>query len=346
MNGYQRIRAMLNGEPIDRVPIAGWRHFPLREIDPRDFCTQTVNYTRNNGWDLCKIMYHAFYFMEDYGAVIRYTQDPNVWNGQIVKRAWDHPADMLSARVLDVKSGHLGNYLEATRRICDQLHGEVPVIATVFSPLTVVKDNFGFYYHEILEKLMEHNPRELTYALESITETEIEWVRALRNAGCDGVFFATQVATPLSCTLPHYIQYDKSYSAAVLDEAARLGMWFNVLHIHGNNDLYFKESLDLNAQAISWENLIGERRTTLEQARSMTDKILCCGIDRENDFRCKDNDRNQVYQTLQLRLTSALREAGGKDRLIFAPGCSIKVADPEYLSTLIREVVEEYFSGS
>ena len=32
MTGYERIKALLEGKPIDRSPIASWYHFPLTII--------------------------------------------------------------------------------------------------------------------------------------------------------------------------------------------------------------------------------------------------------------------------------------------------------------------------
>lgn len=358
MNSYERIRAMVDGKPVDKVGISGWLHMPLVETHPKDFAKETINFTRNNDWDFCKIMYQAFYFTEDYGCEVEYTQDPLVWNGYIKRKAWHHPDDMLKIKPLDVTKGFLGGYLEATKRICDGLKGEVPVIATVFSPLDVIKDNFGFWYPEIISTLIERNPKELKYALESITETEIRWVEELQKAGCDGIFYATQTARKECCSLEEYLEYGKKYSIPIL-EAANKDMWFNMMHIHGNNDIYFKENMDMNVQAFNWEDLLGERRTTLSEARSMTDKILCCGIELDKDFKCYDdesdrvvpssyspkrNDRDFVYRTLWNRLDAAVRDAGGKDKFIFAPGCALRLNDPRYRFTLVKEVVDDYFN--
>ena len=37
MTGTQRIKALLDGSPIDRTPIGGWYHMPLVDRNVTDF---------------------------------------------------------------------------------------------------------------------------------------------------------------------------------------------------------------------------------------------------------------------------------------------------------------------
>jgi uroporphyrinogen decarboxylase len=121
--------------------------------------------------------------------------------------------------------------------------------------------------------------------------------------------------------------------------------WFNMAHIHGKNNLNFVKYKGLPFQALNWENTpkdipISEVSTIISVREQFPDAVLVTGLDQHHDFISPLNKRNEVKKTLQARYQNAVKELGS-NRFIFAPGCSLPLTVPNYLFTLLKEIVEE-----
>ena len=81
MTGTQRIRALLEGGPIDRTPIGGWYHMPLVDRNVTDFTRELIASTDLNRWDFIKIMTNGHFYTEAYGGEIDFSRTYNRWNG-------------------------------------------------------------------------------------------------------------------------------------------------------------------------------------------------------------------------------------------------------------------------
>lgn len=87
MTGYERIKALLEGKPIDRSPIASWYHFPLVDHNITDFSRALICSTDFFGWDFIKIMTCGHFMTEAYGADITYSTNPQQWYGTVHRYA-------------------------------------------------------------------------------------------------------------------------------------------------------------------------------------------------------------------------------------------------------------------
>jgi uroporphyrinogen decarboxylase len=119
-------------------------------------------------------------------------------------------------------------------------------------------------------------------------------------------------------------------------------MWFNMLHIHGNERLMIDRFLDYPCQAFNWEDCIGgpDSGVTMSDVRKKSDKIFIGGIELWSDFDSKLNDREEVKAVMMQRGRDAI-DAAGFDKLIFAPGCATLQNVPPYRYTLIHEAAME-----
>src|SRR5918911_421428 len=125
---------------------------------------------------------------------------------------------------LDPTSGWLAEHVESTRRVREALGPDVPIIQTLFSPITIAHklslgDSFGRY-------VRQHRD-ELHAGLALIARSSIDFARATLEAGADGFFYATQEATLDELTEPEFAELGKRYDLAVLrsmDDRA----WFNL----------------------------------------------------------------------------------------------------------------------
>lgn len=335
MTPTQRMKAMVEGRPVDRPGVAAWKHIYLEDRHPVDFVKRTIELQEANDWDFIKVSYNGYLMPEAFGADIRWSPDSNTFPTMLKHNA-NHPADWTRLKPASVTSGPLKREIDATARMVEHFKGEVPVLPTVFSPLTAAQEmSCGWLNPWPLMSTIKHSPKELHQGLEVITETTLRFVEELCKVGVDGVFFATQLACYTRTTLDEYNEFGRRYDLAVLNPI-QSKTWFNMVHIHGIHELFFEELLDYPFQAYNWEDTISN--ISLEKARSLTDKVLVCGVEQDHDF--DEPDRDKLKEKLRARVKAAV-DAAGPERLVLAPGCVVPTNVPEYRLTVLKEVVEE-----
>src|SRR5436309_2765119 len=116
--------------------------------------------------DLVKIMSSGVYCVEDWGCKVAYQGSPNgakVCTQHAVKQT----ADWARLKPLDPGRGALGRELEALRLILSGRSDDVPVLHTVFAPLTIARKLAG----EQLDRDLRDHPHAVLGALDVITET-------------------------------------------------------------------------------------------------------------------------------------------------------------------------------
>ncbi|KRK88275.1 uroporphyrinogen decarboxylase family protein [Lentilactobacillus sunkii] len=324
MNHYERIRAALKSEPVDRVPVNLWAHLPEYDQNPKSLARKQVEFARKYDFDFIKLMPFGLYGVEDYGAEITY----------YAKR--DHPAVLSRPGIsnyqewthIDPLPGNYGTYgkqVELAKYVREFSGGEFPFIQTIFNPLTTALKLAG---NRLILDIKEH-PDEVKAALDALTQTTINFVKENINAGVDGFFYATQTATANLLTREEYEEFGKPYDLKVLD-AFKDKTWFNVAHIHGDNT-YFDIIADYPVQALNWHDR--SVSPSLAEARKITDKTLIGGL---HELPYITNGQitapsilvtgtvNQVEEHVQ----EAIDEVDGKG-LIIGPGCVASQEVPE-----------------
>lgn len=79
------------------------------------------------------------------------------------------------------------------RAICAARPDDAPILQTIFSPFSVARKLAG---PELIAETMARDPQRLHAALDVIATTVGRYARACLEAGADGLFFASQAATP------------------------------------------------------------------------------------------------------------------------------------------------------
>jgi len=54
MSKRERMKAALTGKPVDRPPVAFWRHWPIDDQDADALARATFDYQRKYDWDFMK----------------------------------------------------------------------------------------------------------------------------------------------------------------------------------------------------------------------------------------------------------------------------------------------------
>src|SRR5438309_12007516 len=135
MNSRDRIRAAIAGKPVDRVPVALWRHFPGDDQRAESLAAAHVTFQKKYQWDLLKVTPASGYYGDDWGLRAGYKanrEGVRTYTERPIKK----PTDWERLRRLDVSQGIYGREAQAIRLITKAVGTEVHVLETVFSPLT------------------------------------------------------------------------------------------------------------------------------------------------------------------------------------------------------------------
>lgn len=345
MTGTERIRALLSGDPIDRTPISGWYHMPLVDRDVDRFTAAIIESTNQNHWDFIKIMTNGHFYTEAFGGEIAFSTTYNKWGGTVLRYPIETADDARKLPVLELDNPVWKRELQILKNLKAHYGEALPILATVFSPITAVQDCIGAMNPVPLLQLMNQAPDALHCALEAVTRTNLNYLDGLFEAGADGIFLANQYASDNILTDAQYAEFCFPYENRVLDHC-KGHTWFNVAHVHGSSNLkmesYFSYE-DEVLQALNWENCPAnvppEKITTMADVHAKSKKTIVAGIDHANDFKVDNGNPGAVKQLLKERFKNAVAEIGS-NRFVFAPGCVLATGGSS-LNVLIWEVAEE-----
>lgn len=135
MEQRERVLAALNGQPVDRVPLALWRHHHYQSQTAEGLARATVAFYRQYRPDLLALTPSLFYMAEAWGAAVRsFSSDdlPPVLAGAYVGRATDWRA----LAELKLAGSSLQREIDAVRLVRAELGPDVPLIVPLYSPLT------------------------------------------------------------------------------------------------------------------------------------------------------------------------------------------------------------------
>ena len=323
MTKAERVAAALARRPVDRPPVGFWRHVPDVDHTARGLADAMLAFHRRWDLDLIKVMSSGVYCVEDWGCEVAYTGAANGAK-QCMRHAVQSRPDWERIKPLDVGAGALGRELEAVRLIVRGRADDAPVLHTLFSPLTIARKLAG---DRVLADLRE-TPEAVTPALDAITETVARYAEASLAAGADGLFFATQAATPESFSREEHDHFDLPRSRHILmsvEGRSRLTM----LHVHGDAP-YLDAFGALPIHAMNWHD-----RTTpisLAAAARRFSTALAGGLNQHQTLR------KETPAAIAAETRDAVTQTGGVG-LIVTPGCVLALDVPDASLTAVVETV-------
>jgi uroporphyrinogen decarboxylase len=313
MDHWQRIEAAAAEQPIDRLPISLWRHFPEDDLDPAKLAAHMVAWQREWDFDLVKFMPSGTYGVEDWGAVTEYQGAANGARA-VVKTGLARAADWARLARLDPRKGVLGQQVEALRLTARELGGSAPILQTVFSPLTTARKLAG----ERVFADMRREPEALEAGLRTITDVTIDFALASLEAGAHGFFLATQCASYRVATETEYLRFGKRYDLeffAALQGRTR----FDLLHVHGE-DVMFDLLADYPVSLVNWHDRLTAPR--LGEALARCPQLLVGGLEENRTLT------NGPSAAIGAEVRDAIAQTGGR-RLMIGPGCVLLVSTPD-----------------
>jgi len=320
----ERLEACLAGEKADRIPVALWRHFPVDDQTPEGLAAAAINFQHTFDFDLVKYTPASSFCLKDWGS-----QD--TWRGssegtrdytvQVVQR----PEDWGRLEVLDPEQGYLGAQLVSLRRLVRELGLEVPILQTVFNPLSQAKNLVG------TEGLIAHirqYPDAVRVGLKTIAETTRRFTAAAVKTGIAGVFFAVQHAQYGLLAESEYQLFGRTYDLDVLQPAQEC--WLNMLHLHGEN-VMFDQFVDYPVQVLNWHDR--ETSPSLKAAQQRYSGVLCGGL-RRLETMVLGTPEDVIAEA-----QDAMEQTGGI-RFILGTGCVTPITAPYGNIMAARKVVE------
>ncbi len=326
MNKQERLTRTIAGEPTDRIPAALWRHWPGDDQRAADLARSVIDYQKTYDWDFVKVTPASSFCVSDYG--VQDTWEGNVEGTRtITKRVIQRSLDWTELRPLDPTRGALGKQLECLRLIGEGLKDEdAPIIQTIFSPLSQAKYLGG---NELLIRHMRTNPDRLQTALNSLTESTLRFIEAIKRYPIVGIFYAMQHASYDVMSEEEYRQFGLPYDRKIL-EALPEKWWFNMLHLHGDAPM-FKLACQLPIQAINWHDQ--ETEPDLVQGKLLFGGAVSGGLSRwqHAHFGTPNSVREQAKE--------AIKATNGR-RFILSTGCVTMITTPLSNIRAVREVVD------
>jgi len=232
MNKRDRLEATLHGAPVDRVTVALWRHWPGVDYRPEDLAAATVACHRQHGFDFTQGTPASRLSLVSRGAHDRRLGNEEGTRDYIAYPI-AQPEDWARLKVLDPRRGALGRQIRCLELIREAVGDEVPFIQTIFSPLAQAKNLVG---EEALIVHLRRYPDALHAGLETITQTTIRFIETIKPTGIAGIFYAVQHASYSLLSEAEYSLFGETYDLRIL--AAASDLWFNVLHLHGNEVMF------------------------------------------------------------------------------------------------------------
>jgi uroporphyrinogen decarboxylase len=303
-----RIQACMQGEVIDRPPVALWRHFPVDDQSPEALARATLHFQETYDFDLVKVTPASSFCLKDWSV-----QDE--WRGhtegtrEYTQRVIHGPKDWELLPVLDPTSRHLSAQLDCLRMIRAGLDSETPLLQTVFSPLAQAKNLAG---NETLIAHLRLYPEAVLKGLESIAETTRRFVEACLAIGVDGVFYAIQHAQAGLLTLEEYKTFGLPNDLEVLEPSG--GLWCNLLHLHGH-DVYFSIVDSFDFQIVNWHDR--ETSPSLSEAQRQFSGVVCGGMRQDTLVY---GDQAEVRE----EAADALQQTNG-ERFLLGTGCVVPI---------------------
>jgi len=310
VDGKSRVEAALAMGVADRPPVGAWGHTYREEWSPEDLASITVDRARKFGWDFVKFQPRASSFAEAFGSVYK-PAGHRLKGPVLVKAAVEELEDWKKVALVNPKA--LRDQVDSIGMVARELGEGVPVIQTVFSPITVGGYLVGKSKSRVVRELRKH-PELVRPALDRIAEALVDFSRSSVEAGAAGIFYAisgyaSKDAMAESVYRELLLPYDVSVLRRLPAEA-----WFNVVHLCGSN-LNFGLAREMPAQAISW-SVHNQGNPSLAEGREIGRRPVMGGLGQRASL---------LYgppAEVEAEARRAVEETGGSG-LLLAPGCSV-----------------------
>lgn len=320
----KRLEAIISGEKPDRVPVALWRHWPGDDQDAQALAAAHLKWQQDYDWDVLKIGPASSYSVVDWGVQDR-------WVGHIegtreyTYRPIQQAEDWAKLQPLDPNKGMLATQLETLRLVKTAVGETVPVLATIFAPLSQAKhlaDNEPMLSH------LRSQPALFRQGQETIVESTLRFIEAAKKLGINGIFYAVQHARYPLLSREEYEMWGRPFDQRILDSVQDL--WLNMVHLH-STDVMFDLVAEYPVQLLNWHDR--ETGITLRDGLQKFSGAASGGIDHWTLH--EESPENTLAEAQE-----AIEQLNGR-RLLLGTGCVAMTTTPLRNIRVLRESVEQ-----
>ncbi|SDE78672.1 uroporphyrinogen decarboxylase family protein [Ruegeria marina] len=305
MNRQDRFRAAVAGEPLDWVPRTCWAHYMTETLGGAEHARRHIVYQDEYDWDILKVVNDFHYPFPENVETIR------------------GPADMERFRRADMSEYLFAEELDCLRILRAHYGPDLPIVFTTFDPWRQIVRRAGMASIPVLKAHREETLR----MLRAVGDSMCTFMGALRDAGCDGIFFSVnsgnQPGSPLYADDETYATFMRDFEIEMLE--AMEGM-VRFIHVHGA-PVSLERFTDYPVDVFSVSDWL-KGNPTLAELRDATGKAVIGGID---ESRIADMTPDELRA--QIADTLASHDRG----LILSPGCTIPIWTPAHLLRILAD---------
>lgn len=306
-----RLQAALAGGLADRPPVALWRHFPGQDQTAAALTAATGAWQREFPGDFVKFMPPGDYPTIDWGLRSVLHDSPSGTRKPIFHPVTTAP-EWERLPGLEVRDGFNGEMLAAVTLARRELPADVPLLQTVFSPLTIAAKLSDM---AVIDHL-RGSPAAVHAGLRRITEITRAFLLASLAAGADGFFFATQLADRTLLDESEYREFGVPYDLQVLHDLPQETPL--LLHFHGEAPM-LRLADRYPRGALSWHDR--HYGPSLAATAEASGRPVAGGIDEAAIVTASAAET-------AAQAADAARQHDGRG-VIVAPGCVIPTTTPE-----------------
>ena len=296
------IESVIAGEPVTRIPCMFWQA-PSMYTCPEEQAEKTAEFYERHDSDIIKI-----------------NNIPPIPVSSTGRHVPDGKTDLSMG---SVNHGPLHQQLQVLKSFIPMKKDSAPVLFTVLSPLSSAA---AMYPHLLTDASV--SPSQKEELLTDISERTCSLVRTAVEAGADGIFFITTMASYDALSPSLYRKYGFPYDIAVLSSSPG---WCNILHAEGKEIMfpllrkYPVQFITRNAP----DSLQG-----LKEMAALSQKSIIGGLSLDS----LSQDRRDY---LEHEVYMALKETQGK-RLIISPGIALPDSITQETTTWLKHMLAEF----
>ena len=325
----ERLARTVEGRSVDRLPVALWRHFYAAETSREGLVEAMRGWQKTYDWDFLKINPRASYHVEDWGNQYAFSGSDSVPPTLVrasVRRADDfrHLDRLDPTGAAGRRAPVLADHLAAVSDLRRALGNAVPLLMTVFTPMSIAADLAGA--PQALANLICDSAAMVHVGLRTITDTFMDFVARCLEAGADGIFLATtHTATLANFTPDQYAEFGRQYDLEILAAARTAPL--NLLHVCQARSM-IRDLACYPVAMLNWDMADPSNPTLDQMAPAAAAKALVGGVDRQL-FTDKTARRRILDQA------AAARKAMGRRPFVLGSTCTIDpTSDPEVVQAL------------
>ncbi len=290
MQKIERVRAALEGRPVDRIPFSLFYHFSESQFAGQRMAKAHIDYYRSADPDFIKVMNDNYYH-------------PPGFRG--LKKA----SDWRAMRPAPLSSKFFQDQLSGLRRIVEAVGDETLVITTVFNP---------FHDADEMSELsaspqLKEYPEAVGEGLSTVAESLATFVKACIDEGADGIYFAAHGGGLGTHSDEEFERFIKPHDLRVLRAAKDTGGTFNVLHVCGKN-LRLGPYVDYPSHAVNWAPQSGN--LSLPEGRRLFRRTIMGGLDQGGPILAG------THREVTEEVSRAIDEVGERG-FILGAGCAL-----------------------